>query len=265
MASPEDTAVSKEVPAFTSVFSLFSRATSLYLRNFGTIAPITLAIFLPVEAAKNFLVYAGKMQDNFAATVRIEMLLEGVFGSLVTAALIVALMHKIQTGRDLSVWKALSVGATRWGRVFGTRFRAGIYIGLGLLLIVPGLYFAVKFALTDEIATLETQSAARALSRSGELVRGHRWKIIGVSLLSMAVVFGFQVVGGFLLGFADEFMAGSSAVWLVATLVDCLNDVTYRFFVPVMLLVYLGLAKAPDSSDPVQKYALRTAILGNEL
>ncbi|MFS8069529.1 MAG: hypothetical protein ACMG6S_24455, partial [Byssovorax sp.] len=43
---------------------------------------------------------------------------------------------------------------------------------------------------------------------------------------------GLQLAGGVVSGLAES--------WVVTALVDCVGDVGYRFFVAVMLLVYLG-------------------------
>ena len=163
---------------------------------------------------------------------------------LVTAALLHALLHKIRTGRDLGVGAALSRGVKRWGNVFGARFRSGLYILVGiLLLVVPGVMWMVKYALTDEIAALDPdRSSSRVLGRSAELTRGHGWTIFAVSLLSAIPVGVLQLGGGMVSGLVDS--------WVVASLVDCVTDVVYRFFVPVMLLVYLGAGGQAQGAAP---------------
>jgi hypothetical protein len=223
------------VEAFSSVGGLFGRALSLYFGNLGSIAAITLIVFIPVEFGKNYLEHAANLEDNIAAGARIETFVESVFGALVTAALLHALSHKIRTGRDLSVREAFARGSRRWGSVFGARFRAGLWVLLGLLaLVVPGLMWLVKYALTDEIATLEVnRSSKRVLNRSAELTRGYGWKICGVGLLAFLPVVTLQVAGGVVSG-----LAGS---WVVTALLDSVNDVVYRFLTAVMLLIYLGL------------------------
>jgi hypothetical protein len=235
------------VEPFTSVFGLFGRALSLYFGNLATIAAVTLAIYGPVNLAKCYLIHAARLEDNVVATSRVEMIIEGILGSLVTAALLAALNHKIQTGRDLGVREALSRGLRRWGSVFGARFLTGLRIGLGiLLLVVPGVIWMVKFSLTDEVAALEIdRSAGRVMNQSAELTRGHGWKILGVGLLSAIPVLLIQFAGGM-----ASSLAGS---WVVTALVDCVADVVFRFFVPVMLLVYLGLggqARVAEAAAP---------------
>ncbi|MEP7119794.1 MAG: hypothetical protein ABJE95_02745 [Byssovorax sp.] len=219
---------------FTSVFGLLGNAFSLYFGNLPRIAAITLAVFGPVNFLKCYLVHAAKIENDISASSRVEMMGESVFGSLVTAALLVALAHKIKTGRDLEVREALSRGFKSWGRVFGARFRAGLYICAGLLLlIVPGVIWTVKYSLTDEIAVLEVdRSGDRIMARSAELTQGRWWKIFAVGLLTMILVTAFQLAGGMVSGLVQ--------LWWFTALVDCVTDVSFRFYVAVMLLVYLG-------------------------
>lgn len=233
------------VEPFSSVSGLLGRALSLYFGNIVSIASITLVVFVPVELAKNYFLHAAKLEDDVVAGSRIETLVGSVFGSLVTAALLHALHHKIRTGHDLGVREALSRGAKRWGNVFSARFRSGLYILGGLLLlVVPGLMWIVKYALTDEIATLDPDlSASRVLPRSAELTRGHMWKICGVGLLAFLPVFTFQFAGGVASGFADS--------WVVTAVIDCVSDVVYRFLVAVSLLVYLGLNDRAEAAGHV--------------
>jgi len=231
-----------EIEPFTSVFGLLGRAFGLYFGNLGTIAAITLIVFAPVEILKHFLVTSRHLEENIAATMRIEGLIETVFGALVAPALIEALVHKLETGRALGVGAALSAGFKRWLNVFGARLVSGLMIGLGsLLLIVPGLICAVRYSVTDPVATLEPPSKVNnVLRRSSELLKGHGLKVLGVGILALLVVFTTQFVGGIVSALVE--------FWPVTAAMDCLNDVVYRFLTAVMLLVYLGVGGSAGPS-----------------
>jgi hypothetical protein len=217
---------------FTSVFGLFGRAVRVYFGNLGIIAPITLAVFGPVELVKNFLVHGASLEPTVA--MRVEMAVENVFGALVSAALITALVEKLEHGRSMGVGEALSAGVKRWGAVFGARFLAGFYILFGLiLLVVPGVVLSVRYALTDEVATLEpSRAASRTLARSKEVAHGRGLRLFAVGLLAMLPLILLQVAGGALGELAGH--------WALTAAIDCVNDLLYRFLVVVTLLAYLG-------------------------
>lgn len=233
-----------EIEPFTSVFGLLGRAFGLYFGNLGTIAAITLIVFAPVEIIKNFLITSRHLEENIAAIIRIEGIIETVFGALVAPAVIAALVHKLETGRALGVGAALSAGFRRWLNVFGARLVSGLMIGLwSLLLIVPGLIWAVRYSVTDPVASLEPPGKVNGvLRRSSELVKGYGLKVFGVGILALLVVFATQFVGGIVSALVE--------FWPVTAAMDCIYDVVYRLLTAVMLLVYLGVGGSAGSSAP---------------
>jgi len=230
------------IPPFVTVGDLLKRSFSFYFANLMTIAGVTLIVFVPVEIVKNFLEHVSHVEDNIPLTVRIETAIESIFGSLVTAALLASLKAKIDTGRALRIRDAFSAGGSRWGSVFAARFRSGIYFVVGLVLfVVPGVIWLVRYSLVDEVATLEGGGrAAQTMQRSKDLVRGHGAKVFWAGLVSLVIVLSLQFIGGVLSGLVNQ--------WLVTALVDSVNDVIYRFFVVLLLLMYLGLGGRGEAS-----------------
>ena len=172
------------------------------------------------------------------------MMLEGVLGALITPALLHALVHRMETGRKCGIRETLAAGVNRWANVFAARFVSGFWVLLGIvLLVVPGLYWMVRYSLTDEVATLDApRSASKVMNRSAELTRGYGWKIFGVALLGSIVVLGAQFVAGMFIGLVDQ--------WAFAAAMNCVADVAYRFYVPLLLLVYLGV-RGHEAEDQV--------------
>lgn len=125
-----------------------------------------------------------------------------VIGALLSALSFIALVLAI--GVILSVH--VSVGSVIAGVVVGT-----------VLFLVPGVFLITIWSVVAPIVVLERPGGLRALRRSRILVRGNRWRVVGMI-----------VVLTILLGFADRVVefagqavgSGSTAVaWLlVATL-----------------------------------------------
>jgi hypothetical protein len=88
-----------------------------------------------------------------------------------------------------SDWRsALRRGRSSFLPYLGTAFLMTLALFLlTLLLILPGLYFAVCWALIGPIAMLEQLFGRAALSRSRALVKGHFWRVFGMVLV-MGVV-----------------------------------------------------------------------------
>jgi hypothetical protein len=81
------------------------------------------------------------------------------------------------------------------------------------------------------------------MSRSADLIAGHAWKLFAAGLAGMVPVLVLQFAGGMLSALAPS--------WILAAVVDCVTDVTYRFNAVLLLVVYLGLARGDGARlDP---------------
>ena len=100
----------------------------------------------------------------------------------------------------------------RIGAMVGDAFRAAvslfvvaILMGLGLtlgfmLLIIPGLFLAVRWAVAAPAAVVERVAPTSALGRSADLSRGNRWSVFGLVLIwgavMLATTFGLEIAFG---------------------------------------------------------------------
>ncbi|MFO0862399.1 MAG: hypothetical protein U0516_01635 [Candidatus Saccharibacteria bacterium] len=82
--------------------------------------------------------------------------------------------------------------------VFWTYFGASILYGLIvlggiLLLIVPGIYWAIKYQFTLNLVVDKKLSPVEALRESGKITQGHKWWLFGfgivLGLINLATIF----------------------------------------------------------------------------
>lgn len=66
-----------------------------------------------------------------------------------------------------------------------------------ILLVVPGIIFAVWFSLSTYILVAENVKGSGALERSKELIEGYWWEVLGRFVVLGLIIFGL----GFILGF----------------------------------------------------------------
>jgi hypothetical protein len=87
---------------------------------------------------------------------------------------------------------------------------AGIALGFALL-IVPGVYLAIRWYFVPQAVVIEEARGPQALSRSGALVQSNWWRTFGLVLLSYVAV----AVPSFLLGapFAEFARSSDREVW----------------------------------------------------
>lgn len=79
-----------------------------------------------------------------------------------------------------TVGEALATALRRLGRFVLANLLVAIPIGLGILLVLPGLYFQARFAAVLPVLAAEPgQSAVRAIGRSWRLTMRASWAILG--------------------------------------------------------------------------------------
>jgi hypothetical protein len=101
---------------------------------------------------------------------------------------------------DLSK-KGVSIGAALGDglRYFFPLFIVALLVGLGtgiglLLLIIPGLFLIVRWAVAAPAALIEREGPTHSIGRSAELTQGHRWAVFGLVLLYF-VFFYASIIG----------------------------------------------------------------------
>ncbi len=226
------------------VGSLLKATLRTLFANLVIILKIILPVFVPLELIKNYFIYAAGAQENLALIIRVDMLLAGVFGSLTVPALIYALLAVFRTGNAPSVGESFRWGRRQWGRVFVNRWLAGMAIVGGLiLLVIPGIVFAVWFVFVDAIVSIEGDKQPHVLRRSRELTRDHRWMIFFSGFIALILLFLVGAVLGVPLAFMDH--------WLLSAIVNCLLAVIYQIIPIMFLLAYLHFVSTAKETIPL--------------
>lgn len=154
----------------------------------GKVLGVALAFSIPGGLLSWVLIPSGdasvrQQANNFRAG-RLYDSLIGIVADIACLALFIG----VAEGRRLSVSQALQEATSRWGRVFGARFRAGLITLLfALLLVVPGIWKSVLLSFTT-IAAVRLRDED-ALEASTRLVSGRWWPVLGFGVSAYAVVF----------------------------------------------------------------------------
>jgi hypothetical protein len=131
--------------------------------------------------------------------------LAGVLVSLVTSYILQGALTRAAiddlSGAGVKFGAALGDGL----RYFFPLFVVGLLVGIGMaiglvLLIIPGLILAVRWAVSAPIVVVEKHGPTNSIGRSAELTKGYRWPIFG--LLVLYTVFAYVVQIVFVLTFA---------------------------------------------------------------
>lgn len=202
----------KEAPLLKprTVVEIYDAAFRLYRENFWLFLGILSVAYVPIyvlqTGATAFLLGGlvvdpgstpfteEQMQAQVPAAV-IQMIIFGLVVLLLavvaiplsTGALVLAVGDRY-LNQETSLGKCYSRVLRMFLGLFMVGLLSGLVVGLGMLFcLVPGIIFAVWFALDSEALVLEKLGPIEAMGRSRELSRGHFWRIVGLFVIMVAI------------------------------------------------------------------------------
>jgi len=178
-----------------------------------------------------------------------------VISAVVQGALTRATVAESEGGKA-SFGESLSAGLRVILPLIGVGLIFGIGVALGMvLLIVPGVMLLLMWAVAAPAVVVERQGVLHALSRSRELTKGARWKILGIFLVLAVLYWGLAIVIG-LVGIKAYSMANAAegfTIWnMLGTIVlGTILNVLWGTIQP-SLYVELRHWKQGDSMDTLE-------------
>ena len=227
---------------------------TLYRRHFGALAlvalicsgfPVLLSIY--IEAA-------GGMLTNLGLTAAYYVVFM-VLSAIATAAT-VFIVSESYLGRPLGAREALARATPLLGRIIVCSILLALVVGMGFLFfLLPGVILACGLLLAFPALVLEPGSTPTgALGRSWALTRGARWRMFGL-LLTLVILLYIPLVslGGLaaiLLPTSDLAAAGSGSAGLFAVaLAGVVQMLIYPLFYCVLTVAYYDLRVRKEGFD----------------
>jgi hypothetical protein len=215
----------------------------LLVRHFDLFTLIALTVWLPGHLVINYIDFFATSKgtaDAAARSFRAAVLVEGLFGPLVVAATLAALLS-IKQGQPPSYLAAMRWALMLWPRLFLARLVVSVIVLAGLIaLVVPGVMLLVRLAFVDALVALDGLPLGQALRISNALTDGRRRGIFWTG--------GFLFAAVFSLAAALSALAGLTEHFVVQVLADCLIAVTQTVFTIAMFLFYWEARQAPAPS-----------------
>jgi len=228
---------------FDSSWKLLILSARVYSSNFGFLALLTLAVFLPAKLALQLVGYWLDVPKGGLAAYLTMDLSDLVLSALAVPAAIYGLLERFRTGKAPSLARSLRWGRRQWAKTLWNNFKVEITITLwGALFLIPGIIKMVRLIFTEAIVAIEADREPAPLERSHDLSRGFGWRIFAV----LAPVMIVEFAGPFL---ALDAAGGSAAPRPVIALVDSLLSVGGQWSTVIVLLMYLGLAPEAKAAD----------------
>lgn len=205
-----------------------------YRSLFKDAALVFLIVYFPVNLVLNLL----PAEDlSFAAYLRIVQILEALIGIIATLALARLIEERLQ-GRPFDFKDALKHGFKRWGHGVGTGLIAGVIIlGLLLLLVVPGIVWAVYYTFVVYAVSLRGKEGREALAYSKALVKGRWWRVFGIFLLINLLMILCLAAAGL----PVAFLPTGPWTFPLQFLADTVSDVIYALFISMETVFFLNI------------------------
>src|SRR5262245_2114309 len=168
---------------------VLGRAATIYSQHFLIFFVVALVASLPAVLLIQSNVDAmgsGTPSPNLLLVLGIDRMLAIVFGTISQAGMLHAAFQAMRL-RPVSFGESLRVGLSRVIPVILLAIVMGFLMGLGLLLLVPGLILMTMWLVAMPACVVERTGPWTSLKRSAALTKGHRWKVFGLIFLLFIV------------------------------------------------------------------------------
>lgn len=250
------------VPAYEerrmSVGRVFQRAFSTTLHN--PIVVVGLALVLGAAPSVLFSYVTRSVVADRLANGGSQSVIWGaiLFSWLVGIAIYTVLQGALtratvaeNEGQVASFGDCIAAGLRVFLPLIGVGLIYAIAIGIGwFLLIVPGILVMIIWSVAAPALVVEREGVMASLSRSSELTKGSRWKILGLFLVLLVIYLLVSMALG-LVGLAANPAATApfGVVNLIATAITALVFNLLWGTIQPSLYVELRQAKEGDSAD----------------
>ncbi|MBI1424801.1 MAG: hypothetical protein GC149_15250 [Gammaproteobacteria bacterium] len=191
------------------------------------ISMIVLPIVIPVEILSTIYRqnYTG---EEFVLAEQLPPLLLGFVVYPIYTAGIVFYLHSVIVGKGLNAQSAWLLGVRFWFPYVLLSMMMGAAIIFGIFLfILPGIFFAIRFAFAEFDLLLNRTSPADAMKNSWALTKDYMWVILGGYVIITLILFTPYYVIAKLL---DPTNAYSPLLDTTANIVYAVLEVSYMIF-----------------------------------
>jgi membrane-anchored glycerophosphoryl diester phosphodiesterase (GDPDase) len=225
------------------VSELLGDALRIYRAHFWKLFPIALAIVVPVELIVSGIgmeqLTAGFQEESSTS----EFLIPAVVGFLITAPLVTAatigVLQALSNAAKPRFRQSIQLALDVFPHLFLASLLAGLAIGSGLLLlVVPGIYLAVRLLFVTQSVVVDGKHGPDALRASWALTAGRWWRVFLVALAANLAA----LIPSLLLGAPFELLADSADRQAFALLGMILAEaLAVPFLAIVSTLLFFGL------------------------
>ncbi|MDO8499038.1 MAG: hypothetical protein Q7S66_00020 [bacterium] len=244
-----------------SISDIIVQSLALYKKHWKQLGLFSLVLFFPTLISSTtgilstFMIAYAPGTVAFTNIVTLAILVASALFSLwATIVLSIKIKNLIANKTD-DTWPALFTAASPliWP-VLLTSVLTGIFVICGaILLVIPGIIFAIWYSLAIYIAIFEGKKGWAALQTSKSLVAGRWWLILGSIVIPGLL---FALIGAAIqsvLAFpVATFVANEAVNDIIQALIGALISSLFTpLFITAIVLVYLSAKNNPVATSPV--------------
>ena len=225
------------------ITALFRDSLRVYVRHAGLFILLSAAVVVPVDLVVEGIgleMLTGRYDSSptIAETAVPTVVRFLVVVPIITAICIYALLS-IEAGEQPSAGRTLVSGFEQFTPLFFAVLIAAIGIAAGfVLLVIPGIYLAVKLFFVPQTVVVEGARGTESLRRSSDMVRGFWWRTFGlVVMINLAAALPALVITAPFTGIADS---TGDAAWALAGMI-CAESITTPFVALFSTFLYFDL------------------------
>lgn len=245
------------VPRFEAMTTgaLLDRAFRLYTGNFSLMLGITAAAYVPfylimlgIESSLGNLQTSSGGLSTLLFQVGFMVLWASIAFPIAGGAATYAISERY-LGNDVTIGEALRLALSRFWTLSVAQITATIRVIFGfLLLIVPGILWLLSYSLVVPAILVENQKATPSLSRSRDLVKGHRGKVFCV-LFVINLLQGIPLLGvSMILGMIFNIESGAGAV-LNSAIINLVSIFVTPLGIIATILLYYDMRIRKEGFD----------------
>ncbi len=168
-----------------SFAEVLDRAFAVLKDHFWLIVSISAVVYLPWGAMQVF-------EQLASAPLRVVIaIVSGLALLIATPVMGVAIataVAKVYLDQPITVDEAYRSTGSILAQVLGTYLVSGLLLILAFIaLVIPGIYFAICWALLPPVMVIEQRFGMAAMRRSRELVRGVWWRTLGIAAVAAVI------------------------------------------------------------------------------
>jgi len=198
----------------------------------------------------------GNPEYGFSLADLIVTIAQFLLAYLLTAALVYGTIQHLR-GRTVNLGECIGRGLSMILPVIGVAIVSFLLVAIGFLaLIIPGVIVVTMLWVAIPAAVIE-RNGLSALSRSAELTKGYRWRILGLLIVLLFILFLLSlpigaISGIFVISAMNEggslstiFTVMMASNWVVASFTGAFSAVVYA-------VSYHDLRVAKEGADTEQ-------------